>query len=177
MMTNVRASNLHPTFLLRRYPAAFWTLPFQRERREKVVLLRSPVNVASSPRRRPVVDLPLRPIRPSPEALNLQVPSARRNPRVVGCLRGKARRAAIKPTFWQIASVFLSCGNIPAADIWLGIHDWDDFRGIRKRARYRFLFKFAISLRCAKPGAARNAFDPHDCSRIISASNFRQSRR
>lgn len=114
MMTNVRASNLHPTFLLRD------TLPYPGPTRFKAILLR-PVSS-----RQRIVDLlhPTRSIRPAQNP-ELGSTERRRNPHVE-TVCGKARCTTIKSTFWQIASVFIM---------------WEYFRGRQPAEKYTRMTK------------------------------------
>lgn len=89
--------------------------------------------------RRRVVDLPspYPPFSQSPKP-----PSTDRDVTLVSWLSvGKARRAAIKPTFWQIASVFIMweyfCGRHSARKRML---DQNDFRRIREPRYTEVLF-------------------------------------
>ena len=130
-MTNVRASNLHPTFLLRDILPFLGPSCFNVGRRFSFV----PVNITSSPRRRhrqPSFALTALLSSPKP-------PSTGRNRTLMSWLSVEKARRAIKPTFWQIASVFImweySCGRHPVGKR-IYADDWDDFRRIRKRTRY-----------------------------------------
>lgn len=109
-MTNVRASNLHPTFLLRDILPFLGPSCFNVGRRFSFV----PVNITSSPRRRhrqPSFALTALLSSPKP-------PSTGRNRTLMSWLS----RKRVEPSSRHFGKLplFLSCGNIPAVDIRLG---------------------------------------------------------